>query len=1312
MIILLNGHSLAAADKFMPESLSVSMSERGSTASMTVGPDAPLLHVDDWLQDETGPAAGIVWRIKTIEEQYDKKTRTVSLEHLIGSLRDVIMFGEIKPEDISGSSADPTARQAAEYILAKQSDWVLGDFAYTKSNPYSFNGDDLFGALEDVTASLADACWEYDFASYPFTIHIRQLDDSLASEMRMNRNIVTLRKTIDKSRMYTRFYPIGKNNLHIDGNYIEKNVGLYGLVSKTETDTSRDTKQKLLSWAQERLDRHCEPAVTVTISGMELAEATGEPLDAFTIGRMCRIPLPEFQTTITERVVKLSYGDIINNPLNVTVTLANELQDVASILRQQSSGSGRAGRYGARQAEEDHAWFEDTTDHVSMVAEAVAGKDQEGNPDWSRVAELTVDGHGIDARVTEAEGEIVTQWSAIEATQSQISLEVGNAVSMMQSSIVQTAEAIRSDVSASNSQIYSYIRQTASNIQTVITDVENNSYSYTNETASGIHRVIVNTTNQTWIQDTDPTTEAGGGHTPKTGDVWVKSTHQGTWDGAEGFDWEHDEQYNWFDIQGAQIYGWANDTWELVSDQQQTISWSEMIDTVELYVNQKIKAVVNDEGMIDVYMSKLQQTAEEIRSEVSTANSTVYSYISQTATNVLIRVGETPRTVVAKTAPTKINNRNLEEGDVWVESQDQDNWDAAAEYSWDDDSQIDWNQLRSNKYHVYHDGKWVEAFDGTTFIDDADLEVEHNTATLYARKLAMVDGELQRYYAELKVGADQIKSQVNEYYNQLGSSITQTAREIRSDVFSDNSKLYSYISQTSTQIRLYVANEISDVSSSITQTASQIRSEVNAANSSIRSSITQTASSIRAEVRNTESKLASSITQTAGQIRSEVAAAESTIHSSITQTASQIKIQVSNAESRMSASIAATASSIRSEVYSTESNIRATITQTANSIRSDVNTANSKIYSYVQQTASSIRQEVGNAISGVNSSITQTASSIRSEVNSAISNVNASITTQANRISLVVEGTGANAKIRPAQIVSAINNGESSIIISASHINLDGYVKATDITTNYISAKIADITLVEVKGLNSNGTIRSINGSVVGTDIYFGSGTGSGFTGWSLKNFIKELQITSSGNTYKLQKKSYSDSDWQDVGTFSRATSLSGAWSGNTYTVTASPQGNTHNVVPVVHPVTSQGNAYMDVYVATGNSSSGYSDHGSATRLYLVTSSGSRTVNLKSANSTTSGTVYAQATVSDTNLSAGNIKKDVTIFGVKGTYNPHPNSLSVRQATGYTGATKTVMYFKDNAGTYHAAAGGSSYAWYYSSTNMNWTSSNHTVYYG
>lgn len=422
MIILLNGHSLSVRDRFQAERIQVNIGERDSTATLTIKDQ--YLAVGDWVRYESGPGAGIVWRVKTIDDQVDRRTRTVQLEHAVQLLRDRIMFGEVKPTDISGSKNNPTAKQAVQYILGKQSDWTLGDFSYNVSNPYNFNGDDLFSALETVSSSLQDCIWEYDFSRYPFRIHIRRMDSAIASEMREDRNIRSLKRTIDRSRMYTRIYPIGKNNLHIDGEYLSKNENLYGTVSKVETDQSIGDKAQLKAWAQERLDRHCEPSVTVTISGLDLSRATGEPLDSFTIGKMCRAPLPEFGTNITERVKKLAYSDILSDPESVTVTLANELQDVAKILRDSASAGGRAARNGAKNAEEDHAWIVDTTDKVSLVAEAVAGKDQSGGANWSRVSELTVDGNGIDARVVKTEGEIVTHTTQIQMTEDAIKQEV------------------------------------------------------------------------------------------------------------------------------------------------------------------------------------------------------------------------------------------------------------------------------------------------------------------------------------------------------------------------------------------------------------------------------------------------------------------------------------------------------------------------------------------------------------------------------------------------------------------------------------------------------------------------------------------------------------------------------------------------------------------------------------------------------------------------------------------------------------------------------------------------------------------------
>ena len=762
MMILLSGHSLTAAGKFQPERVSVNLSERGSTATVTLPEGAPALSVGDWVQDEKGPAAGIVWRVRTIDTQYDRETRTVQLEHAINTLRDRVMFGEVKSSDISGSSADPTAQQAVSYILNRQSDWTLGTFDYgSVTNPYSFNGDDLFSALETVSASLADCVWEYDFSSYPFTISIRQADSNVRSEMRTDRNIRTLKQTVDRSRMYTRFYPIGKNNLHITGEYVSRNENLYGVISKVEADQSLETEAELTAWANERLSRHAEPAVTVTISGLDLAEATGESLDSFVIGKKCRVPLPEYGTTITERVVKLAYTDTVNEPMSVTVTLANELTDVASILREQSSRSGRSGRAGAKNAEEDHAWFVDTTDHVAMVAEAVAGKDEQGNPNWSRVSEIIVSGDGIYSAVTAAESEIVQAQSQIE----------------------QNEREIRATVSAAQSQIYTAIQQTASNILAELVDTEEGLTNYINNTASGTRQIIANTTSQIWIQEYDPTTEAGGSHTPKDGDQWVKSTHQGTWDGADGFNWEHDEPFDWYDIQGAQIWGWANNKWELISDQQQVVSYSDVIEAADIYVRRYITAITNDEGLLDVYLSKLSQTATEIRAEVVAANSAQYSYIDQTASNINIGVGNRPTTIMQSKekdgVPTKVNGRDPKKDDIWIDTENMDTWEDAIDFDWDEEEDLDWNKLRSDRIWVWDGTKWHLAADGTVITEDTDLQVESNHISLLARNIDTLDGYARENFAELRVEASQIRSTVLDKTNQLGSQITQTASEIR-----------------------------------------------------------------------------------------------------------------------------------------------------------------------------------------------------------------------------------------------------------------------------------------------------------------------------------------------------------------------------------------------------------------------------------------------------------------------------------------------------------------------------------------------------
>ena len=174
-MIRLSAHSLTPAELFFPESMALNITERGSTAQITQGLDGPSFQVGDWLLDPAGPGAGIVWRVKTADNVFSGRTVTYTLEHIINTLRDISMFGETKPADITGTEGATTctAQQAAQYVLSKQSIWTLGDFEYTDSAPFSFNGDDLFSAMEKITSTLDDPWWDYDLSSLPFKLHIR-----------------------------------------------------------------------------------------------------------------------------------------------------------------------------------------------------------------------------------------------------------------------------------------------------------------------------------------------------------------------------------------------------------------------------------------------------------------------------------------------------------------------------------------------------------------------------------------------------------------------------------------------------------------------------------------------------------------------------------------------------------------------------------------------------------------------------------------------------------------------------------------------------------------------------------------------------------------------------------------------------------------------------------------------------------------------------------------------------------------------------------------------------------------------------------
>ena len=344
---------------FKAEKFQLNLTERSSTAAITVGPDAPEISIGDLLQDLKDPGAGIVWRVKSISRDYVNKTRTVNCEHAICSLKDFIAFGEITPAVVTGnaSATECSNQQMIQYALNKQYPdvgiggelkfaWRLGGLTSLVSAAYEFNSDDVYSILETVSSTMHRPWWSYSFdaGGQSGALSITEPPEDVVCELRLSRNMQSLQISEDRSRMYTRIFPIGKEDLRLSEQYLQKNQTVYGLIDHTETNESMTTEASLRKWAQEELDKYCEPVLTITVNARDLSGITGEDLDRLQLGANCRIVLPDEGKTIIQQIVSLKWNDKENDPTNVQIQLANVKDEATAIIKRQAKQAKSGGR--------------------------------------------------------------------------------------------------------------------------------------------------------------------------------------------------------------------------------------------------------------------------------------------------------------------------------------------------------------------------------------------------------------------------------------------------------------------------------------------------------------------------------------------------------------------------------------------------------------------------------------------------------------------------------------------------------------------------------------------------------------------------------------------------------------------------------------------------------------------------------------------------------------------------------------------------------------------------------------------------------
>ena len=319
-----------------------------SRAMLKLPNDAPETRVGDFIELFSPHGSVGLFRVVETRQAYGYPSgRTVYLEHAIGTLADSLAIG-------TQSMQAPVATVFATLLETQNvRHWVLGECEVPEDYEliYEYSYSNLLQAITSLTASLPpEYMWEFDTSRHPFVMHLRKLPEGDGCEMRMHRNLTRAELTIDRSMLCTRVIPFGAGEAQdrvtltplTGSQHLDSDTAVtWGLVSRTLTAGDVYDSPTLKLVAERYLERYDHPLVSLLIDSMDLYESTGEKMDYFRLGALCRLALPDYGLVMRERVIGLTWPDVYGQPERVDVTLANRIRDaadeIAELMREATS---------------------------------------------------------------------------------------------------------------------------------------------------------------------------------------------------------------------------------------------------------------------------------------------------------------------------------------------------------------------------------------------------------------------------------------------------------------------------------------------------------------------------------------------------------------------------------------------------------------------------------------------------------------------------------------------------------------------------------------------------------------------------------------------------------------------------------------------------------------------------------------------------------------------------------------------------------------------------------------------------------------
>lgn len=312
-----------------------------STAQMSLPEGEPAVKVRDLVELFSPDGSLGYFRVSAVSQRIGH-TQEVDLEHSIATLDDDLTG---KEQTLTG-----TMTEILRKILGWQSTkrWVLGDVECKEDGlTLAVDRDTLRDAVVACVKLVDDYGMFFEQSGTRWRLHVRKLPTTPNCEARLSRNAAGVEIKIDDQELCTRVVDDA-----LPGGEMSVDSPEWGVVTRTVNIPAGASAEDAQKYVRAFLNQHKVPTVSIEIEGVSLAEYTGEALDVFDTGAMCRAVLPEYGIVQSQRIIQMDWPNMLTAPNKVYLTMSKPERRIEEVVARNRSGSGGASRK-ANEAQKD-----------------------------------------------------------------------------------------------------------------------------------------------------------------------------------------------------------------------------------------------------------------------------------------------------------------------------------------------------------------------------------------------------------------------------------------------------------------------------------------------------------------------------------------------------------------------------------------------------------------------------------------------------------------------------------------------------------------------------------------------------------------------------------------------------------------------------------------------------------------------------------------------------------------------------------------------------------------------------------------------